>query len=356
LQYAQKLNPEDAFAFYYLGNLWYDKRQYDDAISCWKQAAALNQQFPTVFRNLAIASYNKLNDSKAALKYLEKAYQLNEKDTRILMELDQLYKRLNRSPDERLAFMLSHKDAAESRDDMYLEKAAIYNFRGEFEKAYNMIMDRRFHPWEGGEGKVSGQYLYSLIGMARLDLKNNLFNEAIEKLKKAQIYPHNLGEGKLPGIQENDVFYWLGCAYEGLGEDANAKMSFHKATVGVSVPNAAMFYNDQQPDKIFYQGLAWQKLGNQARAMEIFNSLVNYGIAHKDDDVLIDYFAVSLPDLLIFEDDLKKRNHIHCEFMMGLGYLGLQRLTEAEDAFKEVLGADTMHFGAKIHMALLDSD
>ena len=356
LQYAQKHNPKDAFAFYYLGNLWYDKKQYDDAISCWKQAATLNQQFPTVFRNLAIASYNKLNDSKAALKYLERAYQLNESDTRILMELDQLYKRLNRSPAERLEFILLHKEAAESRDDMYLEKAAIYNFHGEFEKAYHLIMDRRFHPWEGGEGKVSGQYLYSLIGMARLDLKNNLFNEAIEKLKKAQVYPHNLGEGKLPGIQENDVFYWLGCAYEGLGDDANAKLSFHKATIGVSVPNAAMFYNDQQPDKIFYQGLAWQKLGNQARAEVIFNSLVNFGIAHKDDDVLIDYFAVSLPDLLIFEDDLKKRNHIHCEFMMGLGYLGLLQVKEAGDAFNEVLGADTMHFGAKIHLALLDND
>ena len=40
------------------------------------------------------------------------------------------------------------------------------------------------------------------------------------------------------------------------------------------------------------------------------------------DEVKIDYFAVSLPDLVIFDDDLNKRNKIHCLYMEGLGYLG----------------------------------
>ncbi|HUP13628.1 MAG TPA: hypothetical protein VM187_15510, partial [Niastella sp.] len=65
-----------------------------------------------------------------------------------------------------------------------------------------------------------------------------------------------------------------------------------------------MFYNDQQPDKIFYQGLAWHALGEKEKAKLIFLTLVDYGKAHLHDEVKIDYFAVSLPDLLIFEDDL----------------------------------------------------
>ena len=39
-----------------------------------------------------------------ALETLEKAYALDEHDSRILMELDQLYKRLGRPHTERLAF------------------------------------------------------------------------------------------------------------------------------------------------------------------------------------------------------------------------------------------------------------
>jgi len=353
LQHAYLINPNDAYAFYYLGNLWYDKRQYADAISCWEQSAKLNDSFATVFRNLAIATYNKLNEPQKALQYLERAYDLNNDDNRVLMELDQLYKRLNRPPEQRLSFILSHQNIAESRDDVYLEKAAIYNFTGEFEKAYRLIMDRRFHPWEGGEGKVSAQYLCSLIEMAKQDIKHKLFNEAIEKLEQAQIYPHNLGEGKLPGGQENDIFYWLGCAYKGLNDKENETINFTKATIGLSEPNAAMFYNDQQPDKIFYQGLAWQQLNDNTRAKSIFNNLVSYGDVHQNDDVLIDYFAVSLPDLLIFEDDLKKRHHNHCRYISGLGHLGLHQFKEAENAFNEVLMADSMHFGAKIHLGLL---
>ena len=40
----------------------------------------------------------------------------------------------------------------------------------------------------------------------------------------------------------------------------------------------------------------------------------------------IDYFAVSLPDLLIFEENLNERNRKHCLFMVSLGLKGLGRI------------------------------
>lgn len=92
LQLAIELNPSDAKAPYYLGNLFYDKRQYDDAVSYWESSAKLDDQFPTVFRNLAIAYFNKQNNEQKALEYFEKAFALDKTDVRVLMELDQLYK------------------------------------------------------------------------------------------------------------------------------------------------------------------------------------------------------------------------------------------------------------------------
>lgn len=356
LQLATKMNSSDSMAPYYLGNLWYDKRQYTEALSQWELSASRNSEFPTVFRNLGIAYFNKLNDPERSLQAYEKAYSLNVTDARILMELDQLYKRLNRDPQYRLNFLEENLEVADNRDDLYLERAALHNIKGDFKTALSLIERRKFHPWEGGEGKVSGQYVFSLIELSKQLIEKNEAEKAIELLTKAQVYPENLGEGKLFGARENDIFYWLGCAHEMLGDEKNAYKYWQVATDGDSEPGAAIFYNDQQPDKIFYQGLAWIKLGEINNAVSIFNKLVKYGLEHLNDDIRIDYFAVSLPDLLIFEDDLKIRNIIHCNYMMGLGYLGLKDYTNAESALSKALSLDCNHLGATTHFRMVHKE
>jgi tetratricopeptide (TPR) repeat protein len=350
LQAAAARNVYDAKAPYYLGNLWYDKKQYEEAIAQWELSAQRDPRFATVFRNLGLAYFNKKNDPAKALQYYEKAFALNKTDARVLMELDQLYKRLNKDINDRLQFMELHLPVVLQRDDLFLERSALYNFSGLHTKAYKQIMERIFHPWEGGEGKVSGQYIYSLVEMARQAIREEQYTEAIQWLQQAQVYPDNLGEGKLFGAKENDIFYWLGVAYEKAGNAKQAAACFSHATEGTAEPAAAIFYNDQPPANIFYQGLAWQKLGNHEMAQTIFGRLVEYGKAHMNDTVTIDYFAVSLPNLLIFEDDLNHRNKVHCQYMMGLGYLGLQRTEKAVACFEKVLAGDNMHFGAKTHL------
>ncbi|WP_214073764.1 DUF5107 domain-containing protein [Mucilaginibacter sp. dw_454] len=355
LQLASQLNPTDAKAPYYLGNLWYDKRQYDDAIAAWESSAQLDDSFPTVLRNLAIAYFNKRGEHDKAVTYFEKAFTLDKTDARILMELDQLYKRLNYAPANRLKLLEDNLRTTTERDDIYLERAAIHNFLGHHEKALQQISARQFHPWEGGEGKASGQYVYSLVAIACEKINSREFTAAIDLLEKAQTYPHNLGEGKLFGAAENDVFYWLGCANEGLNAKEQSQWYFRKATEGLDEPSAAIFYNDQQPDKIFYQGLAWNKLGDEARAKKIFNKLVEFGQKHLNEEVKIDYFAVSLPNLLIFDDDLNLRNRAHCLYIQGLGYLGLEQYDKATKAFNEVLAIDAEHFGANLHLKMAEA-
>ncbi|WP_173820298.1 DUF5107 domain-containing protein [Niastella vici] len=355
LQLASSLNPTDARAPYYLGNLWYDKRQYDEAIEAWETSVQRDASFPTAFRNLGIAYFNKRNDPAKAVNFYEVAFSLDTSDARVLMELDQLYKRLNTAAKDRLALLEQHVAVVEQRDDLYLERAALYNFLGEYNRAYALIMQRKFHPWEGGEGKVSAQYSYSLVEMAREHIQQAQYDKAIALLEQAQIYPPDLGEGKLHGAQENDIFYWLACAYEGTGNATKAKAFLQKATQGLSEPTAAMFYNDQQPDKIFYQGLAWKTLEEKEKAGSIFSRLVEYGQSHLNDEVKIDYFAVSLPDLLIFEDDLRVRNQTHCYYMMGLGFLGLENISAAKECLQKALTNDVMHFGAKAHLSLTET-
>ena len=318
-------------------------------------AAARQPTFATVWRNLGLAYFNKRHDQPQALACFERAFALNQADARVFMELDQLRKRLNHSPQARLAQLEAHPALVEFRDDLALERAALCNLLGQPAPAYELLLARQFHPWEGGEGKVASQYLHSLVELAKADLGTGRYAAAVKKLTQAlaPAYPPSLGEGKLPGAQENDAHYWLGCAYQGLDETELAHRAWQQAAAGSAAPAAALFYNDQQPDKIFYQGLALRQLGQPEEAQARFAQLLAYGQAHQHDAVQLDYFAVSLPDLLIFDYDLSRRNAIHCQYLMGLGYTGLGRFAEAATAFKGVLGQDAAHLGAHTHLALL---
>ncbi len=343
LQAAINNNNLDAKALYYLGNLWYDKRQYNEAIDCWERSVAIDNCFATVHRNLSLAYYNKLRNPGVAVSCMEKAFALDTTDSRILMELDQLYKTLNRPVGERIQLLEKHPLLVNYRDDLYLEKITLLNCKGNYAEAKDLIAARHFHPWEGGEGKVVGQYLLCHIELARQALANGWYDTALSLLNDAQHYPVNLGEGKLYNAPENDIHYLQGCVLQAMGNEAAAKQKFVLATKGTSEPLQAIFYNDPQPDKIFYQGLAWKKLGYQEKAEAIFHRFISFAQEHLNDEIHLDYFAVSLPDLLVFEQDLNEKNKAHCFYLMGLGYLGLGKDDQTIEMFDKALSLDAYH-------------
>lgn len=350
LNYAIKMNPNGGKAYYYLGNLNYDKKQYGASKDLWEKSAELDVTFPTVFRNLALVYYNKFNMQREAQVSLEKAFELDKTDARVFLELDQLYKKLGKTPQERIAHCEANYETMALRDDMFIEYITLKNLIGNHEEAYNLIMGRKFHPWEGGEGKVTTQYTTALVQMAKEALKAEEYEKAIELLNGALVYPENLGEGKLEGTKDNHIFYYLGCAYEALGQDDKAKECFESATIGTDEPAGVMYYYDQPADMILFQGLAKLKLQRPVEANARFYRLVDYGERHVFDDVKIEYFAVSLPDFLIFNEDWNKRNKVHCYYLMGLGNLGLGNKEKGRAYLKKALELDMNHQNAGIYL------
>ena len=352
LESAVEFDNKNYMASYYLGNLLYDKKQFNRAITLWENSRDLNPNFPTVHRNLALAYFNKLVDRERARVELEKAFELNSEDARVLFELDQLYKKLNVSHSERISLLQKHIKLVEDRDDLYVEYITLKNNLGNYEEARALIGARRFHPWEGGEGKVTSQYVLCHLELAKKAISRKNYAKAMELLEAAKVYPENLGEGKLTGAQENNIDYYLGIAYEALGKSEEAYSYFNLASGGLDIPVSAMFYNDQPADTIFYQGLALRKLGREAEALGRFNKLYDYGEKHLYDDVKIDYFAVSLPDFLVFDEDLNKKNLVHCRYLMGLGSLGLYNLDKAKKNFSLAKEMDVNHQGVNIHLSM----
>ena len=284
---------------------------------------------------------------------MERAYSLDETDARILLELDQLYRKLNMPVEERFAFLDSRRETVFLRDDLTVEYCTLLNSLGRYEEALDIILHRKFHPWEGGEGKVTTQYAAALTQLARIALEQGDAAKAKALLERALVFPHNLGEGKLEGAKDNNIYYYLGLCERALGHEEAAIACLTRAAAGNEEPASAMYYNDQPAELILYQGLAALVLEDKARASARFHKLIAYGEKHYYDKVKIDYFAVSLPDLQLFDEDLSIRNRAHCEYLIALGSLGLGDRERAKACFDAAQEIDCAHQGVILHRQML---
>ncbi len=341
------------FAHYYLGNLFYDKKQYEEAGNHWEISYAENASYAMTCRNLAIYYYNKQGNSDKAMHFMKIAYELEPDYARFLLEYDQLRARAGIRNKERLELLEARLELVKTRDVLYLEYITLLSSTGEYDKAIQCLLSHSFHPWEGGEGRVSTQYRYALTEKALQELDLGDTKKAIELLEATMSYPANLGEGKLPNTQDNIANYYLGKAYSRLGNHEQAAEYYKKASIGLEEPGSVLYYNDQPADTIFYQGLAHQELGNAPAARKAYHQLLAFGEKHLFDQVEYDYFAVSLPEIEVFADDIQLRNEIYCNYLIGLGYLGLGKLEAAEQSFDRILEGHPNDQGAIRHKRML---
>ena len=304
---------EDYLLYYHLGNLEYDKRNYDKAAELWKKAAALNPGFAVVKRNLALYEFNKKRNGEKALEYMQQAFECDKNNSRFLFELSQLYSICGKSNDERLTLLKNNVKVAGERDDLYAEYLGLVADSGQCDVALSLLSKRKFHPWEGGEGKVTGLYKLLKCAMAERFAANGDYAKAEESLKDCFVFPDNLGEGKLVLDYDNDVWYRLGNLYDIQGKKAESQKAYAMAKRGNLRIEENMYYNDMPADYLYYAALASLRLGDKNAALGIAKAFSDYAANNKGKERKIDYFAVSLPDLLVWEKDRRVAADKFCD-------------------------------------------
>jgi tetratricopeptide (TPR) repeat protein len=177
----------------------------------------------------------------------------------------------------RIRFLAGHLPTVLTRDDLCIELCTLLNDADRCQEALNLILNRHFHPWEGGEGKVTGQYAFALTRIGLISLEQGDAGTAASMFRRALSYPEKLGEGKLEGKKDNHLYYFLGQAERRLGHNDVALACLRQAAEGDEEPASAMYYNDQPADMIFYEGMAARALGDEAHARSRFHKLIAYG-------------------------------------------------------------------------------
>ena len=339
LESAVLRNPSAARAHYYLGNLYYDKRRYREAVRSWRRSVDLDDSFSIPFRNLGIAEFNINHDASGAQRMYERAFKANPSDARVLYEWDQLKKRASlATPSERLTFLQGHVDLVEQRDDLFVECVTLLNQSGRSEEALQRLSGRRFSPWEGGEGLVSAQYVHAHRSIGLEDLCEKRFQNALEHFEAARHYPENLGEGKHLLTLERDLDYLSGLAAKGLGNLHLAERYFGVAAAPLGSPS---IYS-------YFQACSLAALGDDAGGIEVLNALLKFAHRALQKTPKIDYFATSLPNLLLFEDDLVKRNRVESNLLIGMAHDGLGDQAKAIELLRSVIEEDPNHLFARL--------
>jgi tetratricopeptide (TPR) repeat protein len=342
---AIALNPADARAPYYLGNLLYDRRRHNEAITHWERAVALDPDFPTAWRNLGIAYFNIQHDVSDATQAFRRARTADPSDARILYEQDQLRKRIGDDPEDRLAVLEANRELVEKRDDLSVELVALYNQVGRPADALVLLLSRSFQPWEGGEGLVLGEYERAHLHLGCAALFAGDATRAGTHFEAAHHPPQSLSEARHLLRNSSNIEFWQGEACALAGDHNRARQLWES-----SAKQRGDFQQMQVrsiSEMTYWSAMSLRRLGREQETIKLLEDILAYAEKLDKEAPKIDYFATSLPTMLLFEEDLGRRQHITATFLRAQAIWGLGQHAEAKRALDKVLELDRSHPGAR---------
>jgi tetratricopeptide (TPR) repeat protein len=229
--------------------------------------------------------------------------------------------------------------------------SALHNQTGRPDKALELLANRRFQPWEGGEGLALGQFVRPQLLLGRAALTRGDAATALHHFESARTPPENLGEARHLLANSSDLHFWLGEAHHLAGHRAAAK--HHWKTAAASKGDFQEMSVRAFSELTYFSALALERLGRISKSQTLFRELLAHARQLRDAPARIDYFATSLPTMLLFEDDLQFRQGTTARFLEAQAQLGLRVRAKARRLIQEVLKRDPNHAAAADLLRLL---
>ena len=299
LRAALAADPSDARAQSLLGTWMLDAGRPADALSLLDAATVSGSEDAVAWRNRAIAIMAMGADADEADASLGRALELSVDDARLVFERDVLAMLRGVPAEERLASLAQYDRAVFERDDLTLHYLALLVDVGRDEEALEIVSTRWFQPFEGGEGQVIAVYDRAILAGARRVLDTDA-RRAVELLEQSIDAPDNLGEGRHPGVSTAERDVVLGDALARLGRLEDASAAWSRAVAG---PGALAVEEGPVKPAEYWRGVAHLRLGNAEAADRVWMGLSAAADELETEKPRVDYFATSLPELLLFDTD-----------------------------------------------------
>ncbi|MCW2757329.1 MAG: Tetratricopeptide repeat protein, partial [Nocardioidaceae bacterium] len=344
LRAALAADPTDGRAAALLGHWCYDRGRKDEAIELWELAVRQDPSDAVAWRNLGIARHNVRHDSAGAVESFARAAVAAPQDGRLLYEQDQLALRTAAKPEDRLATLTARPDLVRERDDLTIALIDVLTSVDRPEEALTLVSGRSFQPWEGGEGLALGAWERVHLRLARQALHQGELDKALTHATAARDSPETLGEAPHPLANRSDVLLVLGAALAALGRAAEARSCWdlaaeHQGDFRVMSPQT-------YSEKTYFQVLALRRLGQDDAATRLLDGLDEFATQLSGARAGVDYFATSLPSLLLFDDDLDQRQADTATFLLAQVQAARGDATRCREMLGRVLVRDPNHAGA----------
>ena len=353
LSRALERDPSDARAASLLGHWLYHHRRYDEAVASWRLAVEHDPSDVVAWRNLGVAAFNVRGDVAGARGCYDRALALAPDDAKLWYESDQLAKRTGAPPAERLARLERRPDVVAARDDLTVEYALLLVAVGRAGHALEVLAGRRFQPWEGGEGQVLRAWEQTRLALGRTALAAGDSAGARAHAEAALDPPESLGEARHPLANCADLLLLLGDAHAAAGDAGAARDAWTRAATadGDFQEMSTRPYSEMT----YFSALAWRRLGREDRAAELVTGLEAYAEDLRATPARVDYFATSLPTMLLFADDLQARRETTAAFLAARAAALRGRTEEARAGVADVLARDPNHLAALVSQAVPSS-
>ncbi len=303
LDAALEADPADARASGYLGCWLLDAGRVHDAAAALDASIAGDIDDPVVWRNAAVALVNTGGDLDTADARYARAMELAPDDARLVYERDLLGAVRGARPEARLAAIERAGAGVLVRDDLAIEYAGLLVDVGRADDALAFLGDREFQPFEGGEGRVIAVFDRASAARAR-ELMVTDPAAARDLLRGGIRVPQHLGEGRHPAEIVAERFVLLGDAELACGDQGAAESAWRRAR-DVDGPLAAG--TRVVDDRDAWVGVAHVRLGEGDDAERVWASLEARAAELEASADRVDYFATSLPELLLFSIDTAER-------------------------------------------------
>ncbi|MFB9661761.1 DUF5107 domain-containing protein [Glycomyces mayteni] len=283
------------------GHRLYAAGRRAEAVTAWEAAAPTGD--PVVLRNLGVAAHNVQGDPERAAEWYARARAAAPDDARLLYEADQLDARRGVDPATRLAALEDRRDLIDSRDDLTVQLAELLTLADRPADALDLLAGRAFQPWEGGEGRVLAAWEDAHLALARTALAAGDVPPAVAHARAALAPAANLGEARHPLANTASLHLVLGDALAAAGDAEAARAAWREAAhqEGDFQGMRVQAYSGHTAASV----TALRRLGDTAAARALRDGLAEHIETRAAVEATVDYFATSLPEMLLFTTDLQ---------------------------------------------------
>ena len=246
---------------------------------------------------------------------------------RIFYELTQLYRSLNLSLKERLALYENNQALTAKRDDCTLAYSVLCTVAGDYEKARNILLQHRFHTYEGGEGNLTQHHAWLHFLSARQLLANGDHEAAKQMLLDGLVFPENYGEEKNYFVNDAPIYLAL---YE-LEKDPRY-LDLANSTKGAPTVHS------------YYQCLALKKLGQPDAAKALAAQLKSIGENKIKNADVNDYYGVGSPAYPPFGYDISVAHTTDGMILRAFAALSEGDVDTAKTLAEKIAERDSAHF------------